>query len=205
MHGVLYLLKTGDLSKEEITKYTNELELTVQKNIDVMEDLLSWAKKQMSGITLVKEELNLFTLIEGVIAKQESRSKHKEVTISNNIDKGLLLKTDENVLKLIFRNLLSNSIKFTNSGDFISFTSKNLEKTIELCVSDTGIGMSEELRQKVFENQSISFSLDGTKGEKGTGFGLSLIKEFVDKLGGSISIESEEGKGTRFCIQLPKD
>lgn len=205
MHGILYLLKSGDLSKEEITAYTNEIEGSVQKNIDVMEDLLSWAKKQMTGITFVKEELNIHGLIEGVVAKQEGRSKFKEITVTNEVDKKLVLKTDENALKLIMRNLLSNSLKFTNNGDSVRFTSSEKGENIQLCVIDTGIGMSRELQDKVFANRSISFSLEGTKGEKGTGFGLSLIKEFVEKLGGSITIESEEGQGTKFCIELPKD
>lgn len=205
MHGILFLLKNGDLSKDEIASYTNEIEGNVQKNIDVMEDLLSWAKRQMNGITFVKEELNIHELVNQVIAKQESRSKLKEISVSNKVNKSLSIKTDENALKLILRNLLSNSIKFTNLGDEIRFTSSDKGDKVQLCVIDTGIGMSKDLQEKVFSSQSISFSLEGTKGEKGTGFGLSLIKEFVDKLGGTITIESEEGKGTKFCIDLPKE
>lgn len=204
MHGILFLLKSGELSKDEIASYTNEIEGNVQKNIDVMEDLLSWAKRQMNGITFVKEELNVHEVVNQVIAKQESRSKLKEISVTNKVNKSMRIKTDINALKLILRNLLSNSIKFTNLGDEINFTSSDKGDKIQLCVTDTGIGMSKDLQEKVFSSQSISFSLEGTKGEKGTGFGLSLIKEFVDKLGGTITIESEEGKGTKFCIDLPK-
>ncbi len=205
MHGILFLLKNGDLSKDEIVAYTDEIEGNVQKNIDVMEDLLSWAKRQMTGITFVKEELNIHELVNEVIGKQESRYKGKNISVTNKVNKSLSIQTDENALKLILRNLLSNSIKFTDHGGSINFSSSDKEDEIQLCVIDTGIGMSEDLQERVFSNRSISFSLEGTKGEKGTGFGLSLIKEFVDKLGGSITIESEEGKGTKFCIDLPKE
>tara|TARA_R110000868_G_scaffold259361_3_gene517182 strand:- start:8499 stop:10601 length:2103 start_codon:yes stop_codon:yes gene_type:complete len=204
MQGILFLLKSGDLSKDEIEAFTNQIEDSVQKNIDVMEDLLSWAKEQMSGITFIKENLNIYDLIDSVISRQEYRSQLKEVLVQNQVDKKLIISADENALKLILRNLLSNSIKFTGSGDTIKFTSTDLKDRVQLCVTDSGVGMSKEIQDKVFASNSISFSVAGTKGEKGTGFGLSLIKEFVSKLGGTITIESEEGKGTKFCIELPK-
>lgn len=205
MQGILYLLKSGNLPKDQIDAFTDEVEDSIQKNIGVMEDLLSWAKEQMSGITIVKEEVRVYELIDSVISNQGYRSQLKQVSIYNEVDMNLQIKSDENALKLIMRNLLSNSIKFTNSGDTITFTSTVEGNKVKLCVNDTGIGMSQDLQEKVFASTNISFSVKGTKGEKGTGFGLSLIKEFVRKLGGSISIESKEGKGTKFCIELLRD
>lgn len=204
LQGILFLLKNDELSRDEVDSFASQIEDTVQNNIEVMEDLLSWAKGQMTGITFVKEEVNIFGLINTVISKQEYRFGLKELHIHNEIDQDLLIKSDGNAIKLIMRNLLSNSIKFTKSGGSIRFTSTEKGNRVQLCVSDTGIGMSKEIQDKVFSNNSITFSTDGTKGEKGTGFGLSLIKEFVKKLNGSITIESEEGKGTKFCIELDK-
>ncbi len=204
MQGILFLLKNDELSKDEIDSFANQIEDTVQNNIDVMEDLLIWAKGQMTGITFVKEEVHVSELIDTVISKQEYRFGIKELNIKNEVDRSLLINSDGNALKLIMRNLLSNSIKFTKSGGSIRFTSSDLGDKVQLCVADTGVGMSKKIQEKVFSNTSISFSTEGTRGEKGTGFGLSLIKEFTKKLGGSITIESEEGKGTKFCIDLPK-
>ncbi len=204
MHGILYLMKHEELSKDQKEGFLNELEGSVQRNIDVMEDLLSWAKEQMQGITFTKEAMQLFEVVDRVLIRQKVNADKKGVLLKNEISNGIEVFADKNGLDLILRNLLSNSIKFTNPNDEITITCTEHEDKVKLCVIDTGVGMSEEVIDKVFSNTSISFSRRGTMGEVGTGFGLSLVKEFVKKLGGTLTVESEVGKGSKFCIVLPK-
>lgn len=202
LKGMLYLVKEGELNEDEITQFSEELETSLQRNIEVMEDLFEWAKDQMSGITLISENVDMNELVGKVIAKQEHRAGKKGISVINEVDEDCRIESDPNALTLIFRNLLSNAIKFTETGDSVQFTSKVTNKGIEICVIDNGVGMSEEIQAKVFSNTSISFSQTGTQGEKGTGFGLSIVKEFVNKLGGEIRVESKEGSGTKFCIRF---
>jgi len=172
--------------------------------LDAMEDLLAWAKQQMQGFTFVNEEINVFEVVESVLVKQLDTAVKKNVIIKNEVDKETTAIADKNGLDLIVRNLLSNSIKFTNPNDKITFTCTEKEDVICLCIKDTGIGMSKEVLEKVNSNTSISFSNRGTLGEIGTGFGLSLVKEFVKKIGGTLHIESTEGEGSTICVDLPK-
>lgn len=204
LRGLLFLLKEGGLSEKETQKFTNDLENSVEQNIDVIEELLGWAKEQMSGMQVITEVIDAQEIVEEVIDKQEHRANAKLVAIQNELTPGTLIKGDKNALHFIFRNLLSNSIKFTKAGDTIRFTGKDLGDTIELCVIDNGVGMSKETRDQLLSDKKFNLSHEGTSGEKGTGFGLSIVKEFVRKLNGTLRIESEEGVGTKFCIALPK-
>ncbi len=204
MQGILYLMKSGDLEKDQKEDFLDKLEGSVQRNIDVMEDLLSWAKEQMQGITFTKERIHLFEIVDKVLIKQKENAGKKGVILKNDVCNSIEVLADKNGLDLILRNLISNSIKYTNPNDEITVTCSENEKTVKLCVIDTGVGMSAEVIDKVFSNTSISFSKRGTMGEVGTGFGLSLVKEFIKKLDGTVSVESEVGKGSTFCIEFPK-
>src|SRR5690554_2459074 len=204
MQGVIYLMRTGEISEDQQEEFLDSLEVSVQRNLDAMEDLLAWAKQQMQGFTFVNEEINVFDVVESVIEKQIDIADKKGVIVKNEIDKATIAIADKNGLDLIVRNLLSNSIKFTNPNDKITFTCTEKEDVICLCIKDTGIGMSKEVLEKVNSNTSISFSNRGTLGEIGTGFGLSLVREFVKKIGGTLSIESTEGEGSTFYVDLPK-
>lgn len=204
MQGVLYLMRSHELSKDKQEEFLDSLDASVQRNMDAMEDLLAWAKNQMQGFTFINEEVNVYEIVESVIVKQLDTAAKKNVIIKNEIDQTTTAIADKNGLDLILRNLLSNSIKYTNPNDEITFTCTEKENTIYLCVKDTGEGMSQEVLEKVCSNTSISYSKRGTMGETGTGFGLSLVKEFVKKIGGTFHVESTVGEGSTFCIEIPK-
>jgi signal transduction histidine kinase len=106
------------------------------------------------------------------------------------------------MIKTVLRNLISNAIKFTNSKGKIDLTALQNNNFIEIAVSDNGVGMSNETRKKLFDI-STNITTKGTANEKGSGLGLILCKEFVEKHGGKIWIESEEGKGSDFKFTLP--
>lgn len=204
LKGLLFLMRNNDLSQKELEQLADDLDESIQQNIDVLQDLFSWAKDQMSGITLKKETIELYPVIEQVIENQVNRANEKGVEIINKVDPASQVLADSYGLTLIFRNLLSNAVKFTKNGDSITFFNRENEDYVEVCVSDTGVGMSEETLKSLFSEDGVTFSKTGTSGERGTGFGLSIIQDFVNKQGGTISVKSEEGKGSEFCIRLPR-
>jgi signal transduction histidine kinase len=108
------------------------------------------------------------------------------------------------MIQLVLRNLISNAIKFTGEGGTIKISLNTFESNFEIRVEDTGIGMSEEDQGKLFSNKN-HFTTRGTNNEKGTGLGLLLCKEFIEKNGGSIALSSQEGKGSTFSIKLVKE
>lgn len=204
IQGLLYLYRSDELKREEIHEFFGELEKATDRNLTVMEDLFSWAQGRMKGIQMDLEAVDLGPLIEKVIENQRIEARAKELEIVSHITNDQRsVHASAKALSMVFRNLLSNSIKFTDTGGKITFSGTEFEDKVEICISDTGVGMSEEIRTKVMGDLSYSFTKQGTKGEKGTGFGLSLVKEFVHKMKGTIEVESEEGKGTTFCISLP--
>ena len=204
LKGMIDLFRYKTLSEEELEMFTANLENSIERNIDVLEDLFSWARDQMSGMELKKERVKIYPVIQQVIANIEDRATEKGVTIENKIGKSAELIGDSYGLTLIFRNLLSNAVKFTQQGDSITFFNRVEDGALEICVSDTGVGMSQETVESLFSDSGVSFSKLGTSGERGTGFGLSIIQDFVNKQGGTITVKSEEGKGSEFCIRLPR-
>ncbi|MEX0647259.1 MAG: tetratricopeptide repeat-containing sensor histidine kinase [Balneolaceae bacterium] len=202
MHGILYLIKNSALSKEEIKKLAQELEATVQENMDAMEDLLAWAKEQLSGVSVEIDEVNVYELTEEVFSRQSFIAAKKGIALKSNIAENQYVLADRNALELVLRNLVNNGIKFSNSRGLIRVESKTNGQMISIMVKDTGIGIPAEAADKIFDSKS--WTRKGTGNEKGTGFGLSLAKEFMKKMNGSIRFESREGKGTTFFIELPK-
>jgi signal transduction histidine kinase len=112
------------------------------------------------------------------------------------------VKADFNALLLVLRNLISNAIKFSESGDKITVSAEERSDHIIIKIKDTGIGIPEDVREKIFENKN--WTREGTHSEKGTGFGLSLSKDFVEQMNGKIWFETKEGVGTEFFVEIPK-
>ncbi|MDR9417801.1 tetratricopeptide repeat protein [Gracilimonas sp.] len=202
MQGILELIKNNILSQGDMTTLIEELESSVQKNKEVMEDLLVWAKEQLSGVEMEITEVNIREVTEGVMSSQAFVANKKGVSLNQNIEKDLKIKADYNALKLILRNLISNSIKYSDKGDQVDVSVEMNTDSIILMVSDTGIGISDDIADKIFESKS--FTNQGTNKEMGSGFGLSLSKDFVERMNGNIWFESEEGVGTTFYVELPK-
>ena len=128
---------------------------------------------------------------------------NKKITIKNNIREGTNINIDGNMIINVIRNLVSNAIKFTPNGGNITINSSNGDKEIIISVQDSGIGLSKETINKLFRIDTQVTTI-GTNDEKGTGLGLILCKEFVEKHGGRIWVESEVGKGSTFYFTLPK-
>lgn len=201
MKGMLYLLREEELTNEEIQEMAAELEVSVNENISMMDNLLAWAREQMSGLSLAIKPVNVAEVVESVIDNYEFQARNKGVSLHNNVSADLKVKADFNLLKLILRNLLANSIKFSNREDTITISAREQGKNVIFEVEDTGIGIPEEKQEQIFAESGKSRT--GTQNEKGSGLGLQLCKEFVEKQNGEISLESTVGKGTTFMFSLP--
>ncbi len=179
----------------QINKFSNNA-------YNLLEDLLKWAKSQTGRMEVKPEKVEVFELaIENMNLFQEKAEK-KGVKINANIKMGLFAYVDRNMINTVLRNLISNSVKFTNSGDIINIEAESINEHIEIIVTDTGIGVPEENLKKIFKIDS-HISTQGTADEVGTGLGLIISREFVEKNGGTINVKSKEGNGTQFMFTVP--
>lgn len=202
MQGMIYLLREDELSKQEIDEMTSELQVSISQNISMIDNLLVWAREQMSGMAVTIEVLKAREVVEEVFDNYEYQAHHKGVELINDVAVDLKVRADRNLLKLILRNLVSNAIKFCEPDDRLTIATYQQDGKVVFKVKDTGIGIPQKKRDDLFSMNSGSRS--GTNNEKGSGLGLHLCKEFVEKQDGEISVESEEGKGTTFIFSLPQ-
>lgn len=137
-----------------------------------------------------------------VIELIQSSANAKNISIQLNSDDSLVVNADKNMLNTVLRNLISNAVKFTNNDGKIIISTKKKHKNTIISIIDNGIGINSKDIDKIFD-KSLLFTSIGTNEEKGTGFGLKLCHDFIEKHGGKIWVESEEGKGTTFNFSLP--
>jgi len=191
-----------ELDDSERKQFISEINKSTKTTFSLLESLLTWARSQQGNIEIVKEEQNLCELVEQAVAPYTPNSRKKNIDIEIDIPKDQLLFADKYTMSIVIGNLVNNAIKFTPDGGCINI-SRNLNSNhIELLIRDNGVGMTDEQKNKIFKIEENSSTL-GTNNEKGTGLGLILCKEFVEKNGGDIRVESEIDKGSVFIITLP--
>jgi signal transduction histidine kinase len=200
LKGVMQLLDNEFISKEEFKQLSKRLQQNVDNVHGMLENLLLWSLSQMDGIkpNIKAFDLNFVVDETVVLFKEVFTQKHIDLTSNSNINFQAL--GDEYQIRTVLRNVLNNAIKFTPENGQILIESKVEKNFINLKISDTGIGISKEDLPLFFSNPKLQ---TGTAGEKGTGFGLFLCKELVEKNGGIISVDSEFGKWTTIEISLP--
>jgi signal transduction histidine kinase len=170
----------------------------------LLENLLEWSRLKRGVTDFNPGLLHLRNTIDTCIDVVSLSSRTKGIGIDISVPDNLEVFADKHMFEAIVRNLVSNAIKFTPAGGSIYFSAYiNKENLIEIKVSDTGIGMNPELKSKLF-SLSENTSRKGTDGESSSGLGLLLCKEFIEKHGGKIWAESEEGKGSTFYFAIPK-
>lgn len=168
----------------------------------LLENLLQWARMQQGSISFTPEVLSLISVVGECLAISSETAKNKNIELFNDIQ-DIKVFADSNALQTIIRNLVSNAMKFTPSNGKISVSDKIAsDKSVEISVKDTGIGMSAELVDNLFR-PDVQTSRKGTDGEPSSGLGLMLCKEFIEKQGGKIWVESEVGKGSTFYFTIP--
>ncbi len=188
------------LTKEEIKTLSVDLDKSLKNLMALLENLLEWSRSQTGNIDFKAEEFDLSTMLSENIELLKGQAANKKITLISEYKTGLLAKAHSNSINTVVRNLLSNAIKFTPEGGKITL---NIEEGKQWLVSvtDTGVGMSQATIHSLFELGTKHSTL-GTAKEKGTGLGLILCKDFVEKNGGTIGVESVEGKGSKFYFTV---
>ncbi len=187
---------------EEIAEYASMINESSHKLLALIENLLQWANSQTGRLTLAPVQINLRELTSEVFRALAGQAEAKKIDLINIIPDNIVAIADRETTSVIVRNLVSNGIKYTQQGGSVIVNAISSATMIELSVKDTGIGMDSESIDKLFRID-ISFTTAGTGHESGTGLGLIICKEFSEKNGGGISVESEKGKGTTFTLTLP--
>ena len=165
-------------------------------------NLMEWAQSQTGRMDFKPEQYEMASLINDATLLSDAVAIQKSIHIKRNLPQNVSVFADKAMLNAVFRNLISNAIKFTMPGGEITITAEVKQSEIVLFVRDTGIGMSKKRMEELFVIEK-NYSTPGTNNERGTGLGLILCREFVEKHGGKIWVESEEGKGSTFYISLP--
>jgi PAS domain S-box-containing protein len=187
---------------EESEKYLDIINSSAQNTLNLLINLLSWAKHQTDQTIFNPETLNLRQIMNEVVDLLILSAKIKNITINYNLPDKVMLYADRNMLKTILQNLISNALKFTKPGGIIHIYAIPYSDYLEITVSDNGIGMSKKTIGKLF-NIETNVPTTGTFNEPGSGLGLIICREFVEKHGGKIWTESEVGKGSAFKFTLP--
>lgn len=198
----LSLLKSGDVSKEEFQHLSLSLDTRFSQTTEFIENLLQWATLQLKGETFEPTYIDIAKLGEETVRLLQSDIVKKNIVINNNLHHSLQVYADLNMIRSVYRNLFTNAIKFTGVGGSITLNAFSANRQIIISVADTGVGIPADNRDHMFTLSSVT--TPGTRQEKGTGLGLLLCKEFIEKNGGRIWFESEEGMGTTFFFSLPQ-
>lgn len=198
------LLSERDLPEEKQVQYINFIQDSAKNMLSLVNSLLDYTRLQTGRIEFVAEKINAGGTIQKAFQMLTGAAMRKKIELVSEVGKEIFVHADTNLLLQVFNNLISNAIKFTDDGGTITVAAKPLinKKQIEFSVADTGIGIQEEDIGKLFTVES-KHTTPGTAGETGSGLGLSLCKEIVEKHGGSIVVESEYGTGTTFKFTIP--
>ncbi|GCD77757.1 hypothetical protein JCM31826_12390 [Thermaurantimonas aggregans] len=200
--GDLLYESAESLSMQELKDYLKLLNISLKNASELLSNLLVWSSSQMKGLSVEFEPIYLKKTVDKVLEGLELNINEKKINIIRDNLENTIVYCDNNSLYFILRNLISNAIKFSHMNGEIKITSKNLPNDeIQISIQDNGIGISEENKEKLFT--FLTKSTLGTFGEKGSGLGLALVREFVEKNKGRIFFESELGKGTTFYVILP--
>jgi len=199
----LLLLKFESMDDSKKLTFIQAINQSVRITYELLENLLEWAKSQTNRIEVVPCVLNLEQLFTLIIENLKLLLQSKNIEIIININSKFTIFAEINMMQTVFRNLISNAIKYSykNSKIILETTERNYYYYI--CIIDFGVGIPVENREKMFKINS-KFSTKGTDNEQGTGLGLILCKEFVERNSGSIEVESKINEGSKFTVIMPK-
>jgi len=202
LSGLLDLLDKGAVSEAELPSHVRELKARFNHTRTLLNNLLDWTLLQMDKLSLQPTKIDINRIVEENIQLLGS-VHHKDIKLVNEVPKTTIGYADSNTINLVIRNLMTNALKFTNDGGLVTIKSQEKGNQWVVSVSDNGVGMNADVIKILFD-KTAPYTTRGTANEKGTGLGLILCKEFVEKNGGKIWVESEEGKGSTFYFTLPK-
>ncbi|WP_276360594.1 histidine kinase N-terminal 7TM domain-containing protein [Daejeonella sp. H1SJ63] len=201
LNDIIKLLNEGAISDEEFHAFIPVLSRNIGYTTGLLENLLFWSRSQLQGEMINPVHFNLKEVCDNILHLFENAIAEKMLKVENNIDESCIVYADKDMIQLVMRNLISNAAKFSKRGGSIILSSGTEGEYSVICCRDTGVGISEANQKKLFEQET--FTTPGTENEQGTGLGLLLCKDFVEKNGGTIRVESELNKGSKFCIKIP--
>jgi signal transduction histidine kinase len=187
---------------ETIKNHASTINKSAENTYNLLEDLLIWTQSQSGNLPYKPKVWSFNTIYFEILDMLNQNAKEKNITINHYFTEELSIFADNNMLKAVLRNLISNSIKFTNPNGTINIYAKQNPENVTITVSDNGVGIKLEDLRKLFDVSHFKSTI-GTNQEKGTGIGLLICKEFIEKHGGKIWVESEVGKGSDFKFTLP--
>lgn len=190
-----------EIDDDERKQFIESIERAAKSNYQLLENLLMWSQAQMGKLEMQMVNIDLYEVVKTNFFLLEEVAKSKEISLETSIEPGIEVWADENILNTVFRNLISNGIKFSNKGGRIFIEAIKEDNMVKVTVADNGIGMDKETMDKLF-TRNTRISKTGTSGEKGSGLGLLLCKDFIEKLEGKIWVESELDKGSKFIFTL---
>ena len=202
--GLSAILKNNieHYSKEETKAYIEQIVVASENVFKLLDDLLIWAKSQLGQITVNPKFFRAKTLVEEAYDSFGLMAKEKSVYLVNDISSNHVVKADFDMVKFVVRNLIHNGIKFTKANGEVRCSALESGDYLMLSIRDTGIGIQPD-KLKILFNVGEFMSTTGTSDEQGTGLGLQLSKELIEKNGGKVEVTSQPGKGTEFILYIP--
>ena len=190
------------LTDNEKNELIRDSHRTVEQLYNLLDNLLVWSRLQRGLMEYAPQPLDLRPLFERNATLFAANAEQKQIAIRQTVAEPVIAFADSHMIDAIIRNLISNALKFTEARGAITLSARQNDQRVEMAVADTGIGMDAETVAKLFR-LDVRYNQLGTAGEKGTGLGLNVCKEFAEKNGGSIAVESVVGAGTTFRVTLP--
>ncbi len=191
-----------ELSETEIKDSVINMHNSAKKVYELMQNLLEWTQVQTGRLMVEKSKIDLCEISNEILELYRDTAVNKKVKLNSEISCTINLFADRYMIETVVRNLISNAIKYTNPGGIVSLNAAVNGVFAEITVLDTGVGIAKENQNKLFKIDT-QYRRDGTANEKGTGLGLILCKEFIEKNNGTIKIESKENEGSKFSFTVP--
>ena len=199
---ILKMVSYNQVSQEEFEKISPELSKDIIYTTDLLENILHWSRSQLQGFGIQKEFFNVRNIILNEINYHLPAATLKKIKILHDVFPNEIAYADVLMFQIVIRNIINNAVKFCNEGCEIVITaSYQRNHMLKICIKDNGIGIPKSTMEKLFKDENVSSR--GTQNEKGTGLGLMICKDFMSRNDGEISVSSEVGKGTTFCILVP--
>lgn len=198
----LLIENSNDILLEDSEQYIKIINSSAKNTLILLDNLLNWAKSQTGQLSFNPEKILFSEVAQEIITLSKSIAKSKNIALECSCTDNLEIYVDVNMLNTVLRNLISNAIKFTNVGGHIKVSAASKQDHVKITISDNGIGIPKEKCNELFSIASNT-TTPGTADENGSGLGLVLCKEFIQKNNGDIWVESEENKGSNFIFTLP--
>jgi PAS domain S-box-containing protein len=187
---------------QDVRRFASLIHGSAKQAFNLLDNMLGWAKSQRDETPFNPKQTNLLEIIDETYSFVNNTAMAKNINLAKSVFEPIYVEVDKEMIKTVIRNLISNAIKYTHANGTIVISANKKENNVEIEVEDNGTGMNETTKNSLFKIGKTT-SIKGTAGEKGTGFGLLLCKDFVDKHNGQIRVESQLGKGSRFIVTIP--